>query len=498
MTKKILKVLLIALILLMPKSIFASQSLEKNVIEYRLSNGMLWLLIPERESPTFFGAIAVRTGGIDEKDGKTGIAHMFEHMAFKGSERLGTTDFKKEKPILEKIFRVSEEMTEEILKSKPDQKMIKELKQKLANLETQAKKLQKPNDVFKTLQRNGAQDLNAYTTKDMTLFHTSLPKDRIELFGDVFSQMVFHPVFRDFYTERSVVSTERSSRVENNPSGLIYDKLLNIAFANGPYSFSTIGLKNDIDRLTVKDAKEFFSTYYIPINMVGVIVGDIDIGRTKRMLNLYFGSRPKGKKPPKPGQSEPMGDKSLTIESFASPAMILAYHKPTYPSSDATTFDVLAYLLCDEDVGYLEKSLIKEKKIASYIYCSDSYPGLRQQNLFLIYAQPRDGISLKRLEASIKKEIEIGRSKEITREDLKRIQNRINLGYYLAMSDNTGLAQVLVNSQVLKGSWKDAFQYPKEIARVTPDQISSLYPKYITKENSVVIYRNKGSKRRGG
>ncbi|MFA4874076.1 MAG: insulinase family protein, partial [bacterium] len=232
-----------------------SFDLKKQVSEFSLPNGMKWLVVRRAEAPVFSGIVIVRAGGADEEKGKTGIAHMFEHMAFKGGSRLGSRDWSREMPLLDRIEKAGDELT--ALRGSGDKEKIAALSKELATLTREADEFQVKNEVWEVMMRNGAHDLNAYTSKDLTAYHASMPVTRLGLWAMVMSELIFEPAFREFYTERSVVSEERRTSVENSPEGALSDRLLSASFKDGPYSFSTIGFDDDVSGLTIADAKEF-------------------------------------------------------------------------------------------------------------------------------------------------------------------------------------------------------------------------------------------------
>ena len=269
MIKKIFLFILISFFLL--PSILFSASLREQVVEYELSNGMRWFFVVRPQTPVFSGIVMVRVGSIEEEQGKTGLAHMFEHMALKGSRQIGTHDFSKEKPFLNKINSLGRELTR--IQDDPGQKARQqEIKQQVADLTASARQYRLPNEIWEVMTQHGAAHLNAFTSKDVTAYHASMPSNGLDLWAFIFSQMVSDPVFRDFYVERDVVLEELRLSNENSPDGIMLEKLVNTAFSSGPYHWSTIGFKSDVRSLTDEDAKNFHQKNYLGKNMVGVLV----------------------------------------------------------------------------------------------------------------------------------------------------------------------------------------------------------------------------------
>jgi len=312
-----------------PKS--HSFELEDEVVEYKLSNGMRWLFVKRDQAPVFSGIVMIRAGSVDEPEGKTGIAHMFEHMAFKGSKLLGARDWENEKKLLDKIAVVGKTMTEAMQAEPRDDARVAELKNELKMLEQERMKYAFPGEVSNLLQRNGAEGLNAYTALDETAYMASMPINRLELWAAVFSEMIGDTVYRSYYTERDVVVEERRMRIDDDPNGKLSKAILSHSFQKGPYRRHPIGERSEIDSFLIEDAQAFKEKHYTPDRMVGVIVGDIDVGKTKRIIKKYFGKFPKGKRAEQPKPESNTGGGIHTVEIDAQPSIVMTWHKPTLP-----------------------------------------------------------------------------------------------------------------------------------------------------------------------
>lgn len=466
--------------------------LASQVTEFKLDNGMEWLLVRRTGAPVFSGIVMVQVGGMDEVKGKTGLAHMFEHMAFKGSKRMGTKDFEKEKPILDKIETVGDTLTKEQRAPKPDARKIEELLKELAKLEHEADAYRLRNEVWELLVRNGGADLNAYTSKDVTAYHASMPANQLELWARVTAEMVFEPAYREFYTERKVVAEERRSNTESDPDGALSEKILSTAYQSGPYHWSTIGYEEDIRGLTLADAREFHARYYVPSNMVGVLVGDFTIGHARKIISQAFGGYAATPAPERTNDSgQKRGGVSERLSFNAEPSVAIAYHKPTLPNSAEYTFDIITTLLCEGRSSRLEKRLIYEKRIAREVSCTDSYPASKLENLLLIWIEPIKGRSVKEVEREVEAEIARLKSEPVGKEELSRAQNiaTANLMFNLEKSD--GLAHELAHFQSIFGDWRLLADYPKRASEVTALDIIQVSKKYLIGPNRVIVERSR-------
>ena len=471
-------------------SLASGYDLARQVKSFTLKNGMKWIVVTRSQAPVFSGVIMVRVGGADEETGKTGLAHMFEHMAFKGSEKLGTKNYNKEKLILDNIERTGAELTKEKKTARPDRAKIKKLSAKMQVLDKEAAKYQAKNEVWEVLSRNGAKGVNAYTSKDVTAFYSSMPANRIDLWARVMSEMIFSPALREFYTERDVVQEERRMGVESDPDGALSEKLLSSAFKNGPYHWSTIGYEEDIEGLTIADARAFHKRYYVPANMVGVIVGDISVGKAKRVARKVFGGIPTGEVPQAPSSSgEHAKGINKTLHFKSEPSLAIAYHKPTLPNPVEYTFDVITSLLCYGRTSRLQKELVYKKKIAKDIYCTDSYPGSRLDNLLLIWIDPLKSHSPAKNLRATETVIADLRKHPVSQKELEKVRKRVTVAALMSLDDNLTLARGLAQFQTVFGDWKLLANYPEHISAVTAADVMNIARKYLKPSDRIVVER---------
>jgi len=483
--------ILIIAVALLPSGALA-YDLKGHVEEFTLSNGMRWLVVRRTAAPVFTGVVMIRVGGADEERGKTGVAHMFEHMAFKGSSKLGTKDWEKEKPILDEIESLGAKLTELEKSKTSDKESIEKLKGRMALLRQEVARYQVRNDVWEIMMRNGAADLNAYTSKDLTTYHASLPVNRLELWARVTAEMIFNPAFREFYLERDVVSEERRTAVENNPAGALVEKLLDSAYSSGPYSWSTIGFEEDIEGLTIGNAREFHAKYYVPSNMVGVIVGDVSPSRVRRIVKRTFGQYPSAEPPKAPRvENGKRGNSYVRMRFDAEPALAMAFHKPTLPDRREYVFDVISALLCDGRSSRLEKKLIYEDKLAKDVYCSVGFPGSRFDNLFLIWVEPIRGRSMEQILAAVEGEIARLREHDVSEEDLKRVRKQVTSAIMFALDENAELAEALARFETIFDDWRILADYPKSIEGVSPKDVRSVALEYLNAGNRVIVERTR-------
>jgi predicted Zn-dependent peptidase len=316
-----------------------------------------------------------------------------------------------------------------------------------------------------------------------------MPINRLELWAAMLSQIVTESVFREFYTERDVVTEERRSGIDNNPNGKMAEILLQNAFQNGPYQWSTAGPEEDIQGYLLEDAKAFQEKHYVPSQMVGVLVGDIEIDKAKKIITKYFGNITSREAPPEPIVSNNTGGGTVQFEFDAQPSMLMAFHKPTLPDPEEYVFDVVTTLLCDGPTSRLYRKLVIEKRVANRVSCSDAYPGSRLPNLFLLWVEPMNGASLKQLEKMIAEELDLLKKVPVGEEELQRVRNKVAAAFIFGLETNGELAMGLARFETIFNDWRLLITYPNHVEKVTQGDVMELAKKYLNQENRTVVER---------
>jgi len=296
------------------------------ITEHTLKNGMRLLIVERRESPTFSAYLRFRVGSVNEPAGQTGLAHLLEHMMFKGTRLFGTTDPARELPILERLDGLYLDLQAEKARGQLpggtlDQAAVARLERQIAELEAEAKQFILRNELWEIYQRHGGVGLNASTSHEGTQYFVSLPKNRLELWALLESDRIRDPVFREFYTEREVVMEERRQRIDTSPRGLLFEAGLASAFFALPYRHPVAGWPGDLEHLSRPQGREFFRAYYAPNNALAVLVGDLDPAEVIRTVERYFGDIPAQPAPTWSPSGEPpqAGERRVRVEFSAEP-----------------------------------------------------------------------------------------------------------------------------------------------------------------------------------
>src|SRR5271155_2291183 len=347
MKDRILRPLTLVLLLILTTFAAAQDlaSFEKRITVKKLPNGLTIVICERPEAPVFSFFTMVDAGSTQDPMSKTGLAHMFEHMAFKGTDKIGTTDYTAEKPALEKVETAyAAYIAERDKEVGRDEAKLKQLEEAWKDAIAAADKYVVPNQFGKIVEQSGGQDLNAFTDYDETAYHYSLPANRLELWAYLESERFLHPVLREFYKERNVVIEERRLRTDSNPIGRLLEQFDAAAFEAHPYHRPTVGWMSDLNSFSATDAKRFFDKYYVPSNMVVAVAGDLNAARDMPILEKYFGRLPTRPQPDETTTTEPPqnSERKVTLKDRSQPIYIEGYHRPDYRSKDDAVFDAIS------------------------------------------------------------------------------------------------------------------------------------------------------------
>lgn len=469
-----------------------AQNLEefaKRVTEFDLPNGMHFIVLERHEAPVVSFHTYVNTGSVDDPKGQTGLAHMFEHMAFKGTETIGSKNWPAEKLALAKIETIYDQLDAERAKGRlADETKLKTLDEQLQAAIEKADDYIEPNLYPRIIEENGGVGMNASTGEDSTDYFYNFPANRVELWFYLESSRFLHPVYRDFYKERSVVREERRMRVESDPQGKLMEQMLATAIEAHPYRNMPGGWASDIENLRVKDAEKFFAKYYVPGNMTIGIVGDVVPARIKALAQEYFGRLQKRPLPDPILTVEPdqEGPKHVDVASPAQPMEFVAYHRPDQYSKDDPVFDVMSSLLSGGRTSIMYRDMVRDKKLALGAGAESEFPGGKYPALFFFYLIPGADHTAAENEKELDVIIENLKKEKVDEASLARVKTRTRAGLIRQLDNNEGLAQLLASYHANYGDWKKLFTGLDDIDKVTAEDVQRAAKQYFTPENRTV------------
>jgi predicted Zn-dependent peptidase len=486
--------------LLTPSFVRAVEKPRIEVQELTLGNGMRFLLFERHESPTVAAGWLAHVGSVNEREGITGISHLFEHMMFKGTKTIGTRNIQADLRIIDEQEKIQDEMRREmeVMREKLRHGEIDDL-QKPESWTPRYRDLQKRFDELVAQQRqiiikdqmdqiytkNGGENLNAMTTEDFTLYFIRVPSNRLELWAWLESDRLLNPVFREFYSERDVVFEERRMRTESTPLGK-YDEAFNALFWEAhPYKWPVVGWPSDIPAISKAEADAYFGTYYAPNNLTGVIVGDVKVAEVRPLLERYFGRIPRGPKDPPPVvtlEPKQIGEKRYNAEAETSPTVRISWHGVPFVHRDFSVLDVLTDVLSGR-TGRLYKGLVTGKQLANEV--SASVDSKKYAGAIQVEAVAKDGKEPSVVEQALYDEIDKLKNEPVPAEELQKVKNQAKANAYRRLSSPFSIAVQLLFYDGL-GDWRYINTYADQVEAVTAADLQRAARQYFTRENRTV------------
>ena len=448
-------------------------SFERRTTVKVLPNGLTLVLCERPEAPVFSFYTMVNAGSADDPGGASGLAHMFEHMAFKGTDQVGTTNYPAEKVALEKVETAWAAYDAEYRKHVGrDQARLTQLKKSFDDAVAAAQAFVVPNQFSQIAEQNGAVGINASTGEDSTQYFWSMPSNRLELWAYLESGRIGHPVEREFYKERDVVQEERRMRSDSSPTGRMVEQFLAAAYVAHPYRVPAVGWESEISQVNATEAEAFHKKYYVPSNIVVAVVGDFKTASTMPILEKYFGAIPSGPKPEELTTVEPkqFSEKSVTIHEATQPFYIEGYHRPDYRDPDNAVYDAIADLFSNGRTARLYRSLVRDQKISAEAEGIPGFPGDKFPSMFAVYAVPLPGHTPEQMRTAIHKELDSLKTQ--AKADLLR-----------GLGNNEGLAQQLAEYQTRFGDWRELFRQLNKVDAVTKADVKRVANKIFVEGN---------------
>lgn len=507
--------------------------IQAKIVSFKLDNGLTIILYPRGDAPVISCVTYVKTGSVDERVGITGIAHQLEHLAFKGTANIGTRDYASEKSAFAEIDKLYDEIqsfeqkmpaemrdpflsllakvtstgagaaADEKIKQDlaalfggwdkagfllkdEDKAAITQFVKAFAEKVKNAEQFVEQNQYSNVIDRNGGVGLNAFTSDDRTVYHVSLPSNKLELWAALESDRFMNTIPRQLEKEKQVVLEERRMRTDSSAFGKLYETFLGVAFQAHSYGVAVIGHRSDILGYTREKITRFYRAQYTPSNTIVAIAGAIDVEQAKKTLSDYFGRIPKAGEPEKPVTVEPAqeGERRVEVEFPSQPLLLLGYHVPERNHPDTAALIVLDEIATSGRTSRLYAKLVKTRKASSV--GSWIGPGSRFPRLFMFSAEPPEGVSADELEANLLNEIEKIKVEPPTADEMKRVVTRYRAGVLRGLKANLGLAQELADYQALTGDWRNLFRDIQMISTVKPEQVSAVAAKYLTRQNRTV------------
>jgi predicted Zn-dependent peptidase len=464
-------------------------SFEKRVAVKTLSNGLTVVLLRRSEAPVFSFFTLVDTGSSQDPLSKTGLAHMMEHMAFKGTPDIGTTDYAAEKAALAKVEETyTAYEAERIKRVGRDPQKLAQLQKEWQDAIAAADKFVVKNQFGEIVESHGGVGMNAFTNYDETGYMYSMPSNMFELWAAVESDRFANPVMREFYKERNVVMEERRMRTDSEPTGRMIEQFLGTAFAANPYHRPTIGYPSDLLSFSATDAQNFFHQYYVPSNMVIALVGDLDPDKVFPIMERYFGQLPTKPKPTEITTVEPPQNsvREVKMRDMAQPIYVEGYHRPSYLDADDAVYDAITDIMSNGRTSRMYRSMVRDQKTAAAAAGFSGFPGTKYAHLFAFYGVPLPGHTNAEMQKGIQEQITRLKTEPVTDEELQMFKTRTKADLIRGLASNEGLAQQLAVYQTRYGDWRELFKYLDKVDKVTKEDIKRVANKVFQDSNRTI------------
>ncbi|MEX1196814.1 MAG: pitrilysin family protein [Pseudohongiellaceae bacterium] len=467
----------------------------ERVSEFTLDNGLHFIVIERPVAPVATFVSFVNVGGVDEPTGNTGIAHIFEHMAFKGSRSIGTTDWESEQAAIDRMDEAYSEWLHERLRPGTDEERVETLWEEFERWQEEAGEYVRSEEFTQIIEREGGQNLNAFTSSDATGYFYSLPQNKAELWFYLEAQRFREPVFREFYVEKDVIMEERRMRTDSSPQGRLLEEFLSVAYSAHPYGNPVVGWESDIIATTIEDTRRFYETYYVPSNITVAIAGDVDPQHMRELAERYFGDMPAGEPAPPVATEEPAqrGERRFVIEENSQPLFIAGYKGVAQDHPDAPALEMLGNILSSGRTSRLYRRMVQDERLALGVQALTGFPGVRYPSLFVTFAVPNRGVPLEDIERVLEEEIDKAKEGGITQEELDRAVTNARAGLIRGLNSNMGLALGLAEAHAQQGDWRDAFTYIEALEQVTVEDLQRVADEYLVSDQRTVgMVRNDG------
>ena len=473
---------------------------EVQAIEHQLENGMTVIMVPRPGDPNVAAGWVAKVGSVYERPGITGVAHLFEHMMFKGTRTIGTKNIEEDLAIIAQLDAVKSELAveeERLLRAyrlgeidDPADPAIRshrhrELLAQFDDLLAQQQAVLIKEDFSRIYTGQGASGMNAGTSYDFTFYFVNIPANKLELWFWMESDRLLNPVFREFYAERDVVHEERRLRTDSTPTGKFQEQFEAMFWQSSPYSWPVVGWPSDLEGMTREEALAFFDVYYAPNNLAAVLVGDFDPERAVEVAERYFGRIPHGDTlplEPRTREMPQLAEKRMIAYADTNPQVVIRYHSVPDGHQDEPALVVLGQLLSGR-TGRLYKELIENQQVATS--ASGGQAGFKYEGMFELRGTATQGRTPEEVEQSLYAEFERLKSEPVGDRELQKVKNQNAAGTFRDLQGNFYLMMQLLMRESNRG-WETLNTDPALYDAVTADDIMRVAGVYFTDENRVV------------
>ncbi|HAZ58557.1 MAG: insulinase family protein [Bacteroides sp.] len=454
---------------------------------YTLDNGLKVYMTVFKETPRIQTFIAVRVGGKNDPAETTGLAHYFEHLMFKGTEKFGTQNYAAEKPLLDAI-----EQQFEVYRKTKDEAQRKAIYHTIDSLSYEASKYAIPNEYDKLMAAIGANGTNAYTGFDMTVYTEDIPSNQIENWAKIQADRFENNVIRGFHTELETVYEEKNMSLTRDPRK-VYEAVLASLFPHHPYGTQTVlGTQEDLKNPSITNIKNYKKTWYVPNNIAICLSGDFDPDKMIVTIDKYFGHMKPNMNLPKLNLAKEEALTAPVVKEILGPDaenITLAWRFPGAASKEYETLQIVSQILYNDKAGLIDLNINQQQKALS-AYC---YPlDMADYSVLLMQGRPKQGQTLDEVKGLLLEEIKKLRAGDFDEKMLEANINNFKLGLMQQLEKNESRAQMFVNSFINGSNWADEVTALERMSKLTKSEIVAFANKYLNENNCAVIYKKRG------
>jgi len=454
---------------------------------YTLDNGLKVYMTVFKETPRIQTFIAVRVGGKNDPAETTGLAHYFEHLMFKGTEKFGTQNYAAEKPLLDAI-----EQQFEVYRKTKDEAQRKAIYHTIDSLSYEASKYAIPNEYDKLMAAIGANGTNAYTGFDMTVYTEDIPSNQIENWAKIQADRFENNVIRGFHTELETVYEEKNMSLTRDPRK-VYEAVLASLFPHHPYGTQTVlGTQEDLKNPSITNIKNYKKTWYVPNNIAICLSGDFDPDKMIVTIDKYFGHMKPNMNLPKLNLAKEEALTVPVVKEILGPDaenITLAWRFPGAASKEYETLQIVSQILYNDKAGLIDLNINQQQKALS-AYC---YPlDMADYSVLLMQGRPKQGQTLDEVKGLLLEEIKKLRAGDFDEKMLEANINNFKLGLMQQLEKNESRAQMFVNSFINGSNWADEVTALERMSKLTKSEIVAFANKYLNENNCAVIYKKRG------
>jgi zinc protease len=412
--------------------------------EFKLSNGLKLIVQEDHRAPVVVSQVWYRAGALDEVNGKTGVAHVLEHMMFKGTKTVPAGQFSR------------------------------------------------------MIAAAGGKE-NAFTGQDYTCYFQQLEKSNLPLSFKLEADRMKNLQITDeeFAKEIKVVMEERRWRTDDKPQSKVNEQFQAIAFRTHPYARPVVGFMNDLENMTADDAREWYNNWYEPNNAIVVVVGDVKASEVYQLAQQYFGPIKASTLPPRKPQKEPaqIGERRAVVKAPGKlPYLAMGFHTPTLPNNGQKTdlewepyaLEVLAGILSGNDSARLNQKLVRETSIALDVGAGYDSTARGQESLFELAGTPAEGKTVAELEAALLAQIELIKTAGVTQQELDRVKAAVIASDVYQRDSMFYQAMQIGQLETMGYGWRVLKDQAEKLKAVTSEQIQAVAKKYLVKDNMTV------------